>query len=1063
METSVLTQAIRGAGGGGSSSSSSTTRTPITAADTVASKAKLALLDLLCEGQVKGLVGGAAGIILDGTQLENSDGTLNYQGFSWTFRDGRQDQTIIDGFPDVSTPYNLGTRIRQTAPVTFNVSNNDADAVRVIITIPQLSSQDTSTGDVTGTTVQYQFQMSYNNGPFMPVYLAGTDNPTITITDKSKAKYQREHLISLPKPGSNYKIRCLRLTADSDSSYLANETYLDSYYEIINIKMTYPNSVMVGINVDAEQFSSLPSRAYLLDGLYIRIPTNYNPETRLYTGIWDGTFKIGFSNNPAWILYDLLLNKRYGLGGFVKESNVNKAKLYQIGRYCDGLVTDGKGGWEPRFTLNTCIAAQADAYKIISDICSTFRGMSYWSGGMVQLTQDSPADAQFLFTNGNVVDGLFNRVGTARKDRHSVVHVTWNDPEDQYKQKIEYVEDADLIEEIGYRRSDTIAFGCTSRAQAHRVGLWILYTEKMETGLVTFTVGLEAMQVMPGDIVKIMDQWRSGKRNGGRLMESSRTGCKLDKVTQIAPNSIIAVAMPNGKFEEVTISNSGNTDTLTFATQLSEKPNPNAVWIITELSLVPTLARVVGIAQGEKLGEFVVSCVEHNPSKYAAIEQGLKLESYPTTILDPTFSTPENLQVDEVTYLAAPGILGTRLDVSWEGKSPTYYISWRRKLGDSVTGWTQSTVKVNRFELPVDPDGATYDFSVVSQSVTGKLSEPLVGSYTVLGSLNPPKQPTNLTALGDFRQIILNWSTPSSLDLSHFEVYENTVDNNELATLVGTPTTTSFNRGGLPGLATRYYWVKAVNRRGMKSQFNSNIGTSATTVQATHEDVVEQFVNESLLVPTLLAGLKGNEAQFNALQSYFDAAAELQSTVDQFQARIAELEEFQQNFSDGTISYVTQEQLLTAKQESTQAAVDQLNGVYAGPEGAIATAITNLKTSVDDKFSELQITAQTIDGLKSQYTVKIDNNGYVAGFGLASDSSQGVPTSEFLVLADRFAIAQPNAADGASYPFIVTTVNGQSRISMNSAFINEIVAAILKSPDNKFRIDLQNKLISIEV
>lgn len=1057
-----LTKAIRGSGGS-SGGGESEARTPVNAPDTISSKANLAILDLICEGQIKGLVNGANSIFLDGTPLINEDGSTNFTGFDWQFRDGRQDQALITGFPDVSTPYNVGTRLRNSSPITFTVSSSDADAVRVIITIPSLTLQDSGTGDVNGTTVEYQFSISTDGGSFMPVLVDGTDSPVVTISDKSKSKYQREHLITLPKPGTSYRVRVTRITPDTTDSYLSNETYLDSYYEVSNVRLSYPNSAMMGIRVSADQFASLPARAYLIDGLFIRVPSNYNADTHEYTGIWDGTFKIAASSNPAWVLYDVLTNRRYGLGEFVKESHINKAKLYQIGRYCDGMVTDGFGGMEPRFTLNTVIAAREDAYRVISDICSVFRGMSYWSGGMIQMTQDSPSDPVFLFNNTNVIDGEFGRTGSARKDRHSVVHVTWNDPADQYKQKIEYVEDAELIEDLGYKRYDTLAFGCTSRAQAHRVGLWILYTEKVETNVINFGVGLEGLQCMPGDIVKIHDQWKAGKRNGGRLLGATRLGCRLDKKTQVTAGSILSVQMPHGKYEDRVVNESGLVDRLTFASALSDEPVENAVWILVEPTLVPVLGRIVGVGQGRDPGTFMISAIEHNPSKYGSIEQGLQLEDLPTTILDPTYSTPENMRIDETTYLQSPGVLGTRLDVSWEGKSGTYYVSWRRKNGASVTGWTQTTVNVPRFDLPVEADQSTYDFSVIAQSVTGKLTEPLVGSYTVLGNLNPPKQPTNLTALGDFRAIILNWATSSELDVAHFEILENSVNDVSTAAVVGRPTTTTYTRGGLPGLSTRFYWVRAVNRRGQKSALNSNIGTSATTVQATHEDVVKQFVDNSLLAPTLEAGLKSYDAALASLVDYFQKVAEQQTKIDRQAEKIAAIEEYVSSVTTGEGQYATKEELLIAKDATTQAVIDHVDAVFAGPNGSLAAMITSLEARMNDKVAGLEITAEVLDGLKAQYTVKIDNNGYIAGFGLASDASSGVPISEFLVLADRFAIAQPNIGDGTIYPFIVTTVNGKSQISMNSAFITEIVAAVMKSPDNKFRIDLQNKLISIEV
>lgn len=1054
---------IAGAGGGGGKSGgSSSGHTATEDPDTLQSRAMVSVLDLIGEGQIGGLVDGAKSVYLGDLPLMNSDNTYNFKGVSWEMRNGTQDQTPIKGFNGVETPYNANTQIKNTAPFTFAISNPNADQVRCIMTLPALTSTDTKTGDTHGAEVQYKFQISNNGGSFVDIAPIG-ESTIITLRGKKNGKYQRAHMFNLPKPGSNYQMKVIRLTADNTSTYLQNDTYLDSYYEIVDAKLSYPNSVLFGISIDSSQFSKIPDRAYLVDGLYIRVPTNYDPTTGNYSGTWDGTFKLAVSSNPAWILYDLLLNTRYGLGSFISASMINRGKLYQIGRYCDGLVSNGRGGQERRFQINTVIATRNDAYKVIQDIASAFRGMVFWGGGVVNATQDSPADPVQLFSNSNVIDGMFTYTGTARKDRHSVALITYNDPNDNYKQAIEYVEDPDLIKKFGVRKTESVAFGCTSRGQAHRVGQWILYSEKAETDVIYFKAGLDSAFVIPGDIVKIQDQYRAGRRMSGRLLACTATTATLDApVTLASGANMISLMMPDGTFVDRTIVGAGTMSTITFTAPItSGLPVANAIWIITQPDLKPVLARVIEVKQGEDLGTVEIACTAHNPSKFDAIEQGMMLDIPDNTVLDPTYSTPENLVIDETTYFSSPGNLGTKLHVSWDGKSPNYIMSWRRS--DVVSNWTNVPLKITEFELEGVLENAKYDFSVVGVSVTGKVSDALVGTYTVLGSTNPPGPPTSLTATGDFRSVLLKWANPANLDLDHIEIYENSVNDSATASMIARVTGTQFTRGGLPGLVTRWYWAKAVNKRGLQSQFNSNLGTQATTLQATHDDVVKQFVDSSMLVPELVAGFEANQGLVDQLQSYFDKASQVEQEANALKPRLAVLEAWKASVDDGTTQYVTQEQLLQAKNETQQAVIDNMNAVMTGPSGAIARAVNNLKTEVDGKFSALKITAETVNGLQSQYTVKIDNNGYVAGFGLASDSSTGVPTSEFMVLADRFAIAQPNQGSGASYPFIVTSVNGVPRVSMNSAFITEIIAAILKSPDNKFRIDLQNKLISIEV
>ena len=862
---------VRGSGGG--SSKPSSPRAPVIAPDSAQSKALLSILDLLGEGQIKGLVNGEQSIIINGTPLGNEGGSRNYDGFKWEFRDGRQDQDVIAGFPDVSTPFNVGLRVKKAVPYTFTINDINADAVRVIVTLPALSIQDSTSGDVSGTTVQYQFLMAVSNGPFLPVNIAGTGSSIVTINDKVRSKYQREHLITLPKPGTDYKIRMVRLTDDSESANLVNETWLDSYYEIQDSKLSYPNSVMFGMTIDASQIGQIPSRAYDVYGMYVQIPTNYDPDTRAYNGVWDGSFKIGYTNNPAWILRDIMLNTRYGLGEYIKPSNINIGKLYTIARYCDGMVTDGQGSFEPRFTINTVIASRKEAYGVIQDICSVFRGMAYWSGGMVQVTQDAPSDPQYLYNNSNVIDGMFNRVGSARKDRHSVVHVTWNDPLDQFKQKIEYVEDKGLIDDIGYRKMDTIAFGCTSRAQAHRVGLWILYTESVETNIMTFDVGLSGLQCVPGDIVKVHDQYKAGKRVGGRLKAATRSGCTLDAPTQIAAGSTISIQMPDGKHEERSITGSGLLTNITFASQLSTVPMANAPWIIAEQSLVPQLARCVGVAQSDTPNQYTISVVDHNPSKYGSIEQGLQLVTYPTSILDPTNSDPESMKIEEVTYLIAPGQIGTRLEVSWEGKSSRYTVRWRMNNGVTTTGWQEELTSRASFELLNVAGNAIYDFSVTGHSSTGKLSRTLVGTYTTLGTMNPPMAPTNLIAEGDFQQINLKWTNPPIIDLDYVRIYESETDNVATANYHDRSASESYIRTGIEGRKTYYYWISSVNRRGQESAKNSTAGTKATGGYVSRVDIDPELLEKIELIDAPGSVLGSVNQRTEALNDQIQEAA----------------------------------------------------------------------------------------------------------------------------------------------------------------------------------------------
>ncbi len=822
---------IAGAGGKKSSGSS---RTPVEADDTVNSRAMASILDLLGEGVVGGLINGAKSIFIDGVALENEDGSFNYSGVTWDFRDGSQDQSPMPGFDFVETPKAVNTQLKTTNAVTVAIDNDDADRVRVIMKFPSLRSIDKKTGDTNGTSVQFKFQLANGNGSFYDVIATGESSSDVTLTAKKTGVYYRSYEIQLPKPGRAYKVRVLRLSADSNDQYLFNDTWVDSIGEIVDTPMNYPNSVLVGLKVNSEQFgSSMPSRSYLIRGLKIRVPSNYDENTNTYNGVWDGTFKLLSSSNPAWILFDLLTNARYGLGKFVSESMIDLGQLYQIGRYCDEEVDDGFGGKEKRFAINTQITSRQDAYRLIQDIAGAFRGMVFWAGGMVNIMQDSPSDPVMLFTNANVKDGLFTYKGSARKDRPSVALITYNNKQDGYKQNVEYVEDQEAMARYGERKTEAVAFGCTSRGQAHRVGLWLLYTARMESDMITFTAGLDASFLMPGETVLIQNKYRAGKRNSGRIVSFTKNSITLDTPVSLKKSgSFIRIINQEGKIVERDINETGDNITkVTFKTALAtaDQPVANGVWTITEPDLVPMRARVVAIAQGETPGSFDITVVQNNASKYQAIDNGAALVPENTTVLDPTYSKPSNLVISEGTYLSSPGNLSVKLMLAWEGKSPEYWVSWRRSDEGNVSNWQSARATEEQYEIVNVAENGRYDFQLYSVSFGGKKSEIITAVYQVKGTMTPPGAPTSLTAVGDYRNVVLNWVNPDSVDLAQINVYASKTNKLDTATLIAQAATTTFTHAGLGDNETWYYWIRAVNKRGMVGQPNSNLGTEATT------------------------------------------------------------------------------------------------------------------------------------------------------------------------------------------------------------------------------------------
>ncbi|HFV4981888.1 TPA: phage tail protein, partial [Escherichia coli] len=986
------------AGAGGKKSSKSSSRTPVEADDTVNSRAMAAILDLLGEGVIGGLVNGARSIFVDDLPIVNEDGSSNFSGITWDFRDGSQDQTPMSGFDFVETPKSVNIQLKKTHYVTVSIDNDEADRVRVIMKFPSLRSIDKKTGDTNGTTVEYKFQIANGDSTFVDVVAEGEKSVGIKLTAKKTGVYYRSYELKLPKPGRAYKVRVVRITDDNSSQYLYNDTWVDSIGEIVDTPMNYPNSVLVGLKVNSEQFgSTMPSRSYLVRGLKIRVPSNYNEASNTYDGVWDGTFKLLSSSNPAWILFDLLTNARYGLGQYVSESMIDLGQLYQIGRYCDEEVDDGFGGKEKRFAINTQITSRQDAYRLIQDIAGAFRGMVFWAGGMVNIMQDSPSDPVMMFTNSNVKDGLFTYKGSARKDRPSVALVTYNNKEDGYKQNIEYVEDQDAMRRYGERKTEVVAFGCTSRGQAHRVGLWLLYTARMESDVITFTAGLDASFLMPGETVLIQNKYRAGKRNSGRIVAFTKNSVTLDAPVSLAKGGcFIRILNHEGKIVERDVLETGeNITKVTFSKSLSSAETPvlNGVWTITEPDLEPMRVRIVNIAQGETPGSFDITAVENNPSKYEAIDNGATLIPQNTTVLDPTYSKPSNLQITEGTYLSSPGNLSVKLTATWEGKSPEYWISWRRSDENNVSNWQSARVTEEQYEIVNVAENGRYDFQLYAVSFNGKKTEIISTVYQVLGTMTPPDAPTSLTAVGDYRNVILNWVNPDSVDLDHINVYASQTNNLDTAKLIAESASTTFTHAGLGDSETWYYWVRASNKRGMLSPPNSNLGTEATT-----RDVLSFLtgkITSSELGQALLEDInsKASQEAVDELNEHINQSVEsLEGSVNDVKEDIAELDkQFSDNLAGFEIKFNERSDALenaqTELKGEVSATIDKVNEAFEKIDATDA-AIVEIENTVSEHDKALANTVEAIKAARDEAAALIAKESEARVEGDAANAKQ---------------------------------------------------------------------------
>lgn len=884
-----LIQGASGGGGGGGKEAGGSGRAPIESPDSLRSRQYARVVDLLSEGEILGLANGLQSIYLNDTPVQNADGSYNFGGVSWAIRVGTQSQSHIPGFAAVEAETAVSVPVEAAAPVVRSISNVNANAVRVTISVPKLTEQNTSNGDLGGTSVSIAIDVQTAGGGYV-------HKISDTISGKTTSRYQRSYRIELTGTGP-WDVRVRRLTADSTSSTLNNTTNWDSYTEIIDAKLRYPNSALLAISVDSERFNSIPKRGYEIRGLLVRIPSNYNPTTRAYTGIWDGTFTTAWTDNPAWHFYDMVTNDRYGLGSYIDPSQVDKWVLYEIAQHCDELVPNGYGGMEPRFTCSLYLQSREEAFKVINDMAAIFCGIAYWGAGSIIPAQDAPSEPVKLFSNANVVpssEGMyFNYAGSSVKTRHTVALVSWNDPADRYRQKIEYVEDLEGIALYGIVQTEVVALGCTSRGQAHRYGKRILYTERMETETISFRAGLDGLDLAPGDVFQTSDPVRAGVRLGGRLIDATANTLTLDAAVTIdgATTYTLWAVLPNGAVESrAVVTGAGTTSVLSVSPDFSDAPQAMAMWVLAASNVAPETWRAISISEADGGTVAEISALKYSPNKYLEIEQGIVLEALPTSLISTTQAAPTGLVISEDLYFIAPGVVGARITASWQGNAAKYEMQYRVTGGNWITlsGITTSSVDIQ----PVEP--GTYEFTLTAISTLGVRSAPVQATKEIFGKTAPPSNVVSFLLDGGK----FTWPSVSDLDLAGYEIRFNYGVN------TWWPTATPLHSGlitdspyplsaRLPGVVT--FLLKAVDTSG-------NFSTEARSIVANLGEPVVSNLVESYPEGPLFAGevtgasRSGGFLLADGLDSFFEPAGEPMFSPD--------LEDFYPAGLYGDITYV---------------------------------------------------------------------------------------------------------------------------------------------------------------
>ena len=715
---------IKGRKGGSSSQ-----RTPTEQPDDLQSVAKAKILIALGEGEFAGGLTGKD-IYLDGTPLENADGSQNFSGVAWEFRPGTQAQSYIQGIPGTENEISIGTEVSSQTAWTHTFTNAQLSAVRVRLKWPSLMKQEDD-GDVVGNTVKYAIDLQTDGGAWQTVL-------ETAVSGKTTSGYERSHRIDLPQAGSTWTLRLRKVSPDANSVKIGDVMTLQSYTEVIDAKLRYPHTALLYIEFDSSQFNgSIPQISCEPRGRVIRVPDNYNPETREYNGTWSGGFKWAWTDNPAWIYYDIVVSDRFGLGDRLTSANISKWALYQIAQYCDQLVPDGRGGdgMEPRYICNVYVQERNDAYTVLRDFAAIFRGMTCWSGEQIIVQADMPRDVDFNYTRANIL-GSPRYSSSTSKARYTNALVSWSDPDNAYADAMEPAFIPELVSRYSFNQLEVTAIGCTRQSEAHRKGLWGILTNNKDR-MVEIDVGLDGRIPQPGYIIGLGDERLAGRVNGGRISAVNGRVITLDRDIDAKEGDRLHLNLPSGISQARTIQSVNGRRQVTVTTEYSETPEAECVWIVEYTDLVPQQYRVIGVKDNNN-GTLTITGVAHDPDKFARIDTGAIIDQRPVSVLPAGNQSPPDDIVITSRSVVNQGISVETMQVNWSAVSGaiSYEAQWRRNDGNwinvprsSTTSFEVSGIYAGRYLVRVRAINAAEISSGWAYSeektLTGKVGEPL--------------------------------------------------------------------------------------------------------------------------------------------------------------------------------------------------------------------------------------------------------------------------------------------------------------------------------------------------
>ncbi|HHE4865778.1 TPA: host specificity protein J, partial [Proteus mirabilis] len=941
-----LIHGAKGGGGGG--------HTPTESPDSLLSESTAKILLAISEGEIAGGLDDTR-IFLDDTPIGNADGTKNFEGVTWEFRPGSEHQEYIQGIPSVDSETSVGLELKDDQPYVRSINNTQLSAVRIRLSVPQLFQQHDN-GDTTGYRIEYAIDLSTDGAGYNEVLKSAFDG-------KTTSEYQRTHRIDLPKANTGWQIRVRRLTKNQNTARIADKVTISAVTDVIDAKLRYPNTALLFITFNARQFNNRIPKISVRPkgGLLIKVPTNYDPINRTYSGVWDGTFKLAATNNPAWVFYDLVLNNRYGCGDRIKASQIEKWDLYKIAQYCDELVPDGHGGdgKEPRFLCDVYVQSQESAYQVLRDIAAIFRGMTFWADNKVNVVADMPDSIFRTFTNANIVGGKPAYSGGSQQNRYTQALVSYTDTNNHSNDAIEAVADIKLQRRYGVRKTEISAIGCTRQTEANRRGRWALLTNANDR-VISFATGLEGAIPSPGHIIAVADSTLAGRDNGGRISRVEGRKITLDRRANIKTGDRLIVNLPNGHSEGRTVSLVAD-NIITVSTEYSQEPEKNAVWTVDADDLALQLYRVVNITDNGD-NTYTITGAIHNPSNYDHIDSGARIDERPITIVPPGVQAPpKNIRISSYSQVNQ-GISFITLRVDWDAvdNAITYEAQWRRDNNNwvsmprtSTCGFEVDGIYAGRYQVRVRAINASEISSVWANAqetmLTGKMG-------------NPPK-PVNFRTSPLVFGIKLDWGFGENTgDTLKTEIQYSKTNNGEglmLLSDVPYPSKT-YEMAGLAAGEVFYFRARLVDKTGNQSEWTDFIlGESEFDASIILDELAGQ-ISRDQLAQDLLGEINSKANQIDITELHELMRINHDKILSELMRHGATIEESEKKWEEAgkllaermnQVSTATEAQAAAIKQEQQariegdkteaqqrQSLATQLRGDYTGNDLSKVTA-----------------------------------------------------------------------------------------------------------------------------